>query len=65
MDLIIGETYKSPTHGRYIQVLGIDKEDSESVTLAIFWVDKDTYQTEPGDLKVQKSDLKTWTKVVI
>jgi hypothetical protein len=63
MELLIGETYKTPTHGRYIQVLGIDKEDSQSVTLAIFWVDKDTFATEPGDLVVQKSDLKNWSKV--
>lgn len=63
MELVIGETYKSPTHGRYIQVLGIDKEDATSLVLAIFWVDKDTLETEPGDLKVQKEDLKNWTVV--
>jgi hypothetical protein len=65
MDLIIGETYNSPIYGRYIQVLDIKEEDSERVELELYWVDKDTFETELSYLKVRKSDLESWTKVKI
>lgn len=59
----IGETYQSPYHGRYITVLGIDSISSLGYVMAILWVDKDTFQTEPGDIKVPDSEIKFWTKV--
>lgn len=57
----VGETYSSPKYDRYIQVLGIDKETPTEYTLAIFWVTKDTLQTEAGDLVVPKLETATWT----
>lgn len=63
MDIVIGETYKSPKHGRLIQVMGIQSQNDTEYNLAILFVDKDTYQTEAADLKVSKSDVKAWTLV--
>lgn len=63
MELDVGATYNSPIHGRYIQVLDIEQEDADSYTLSVYWVDKDSFEAELGDLKVQKSDTGSWTKV--
>lgn len=66
MELAIGNIYKSPTHGRYIQIIDMDiSDDSEYVSLDVWWVDKDTYETEHGSLRIAKSDVKTWTRVEI
>lgn len=63
MELIVGIVYRSPVHGRYIQVLDIENETSESLTLSILWIDRDLFNSEHGDLTVLKSDVERWTKV--
>lgn len=63
MELDVGATYNSPIHGRYVQVIDIERETSEFYILSVFWVDKDSFDTELGNLKVQKSDVGSWTRV--
>jgi hypothetical protein len=65
MELAIGATYKTPTHGRYIQVLDIEREGENDSTLSILWIDKDTLEAEPDSIKVNHSDLSNWQTVEI
>lgn len=58
----VGTTYLSPKYGRKIEVLFIEKEDSESYKLEIFWVE-DNSPNELDYLTVSKEDTSRWVKV--
>lgn len=63
-EFLEGETYTNPNGPQDILVVGINKETKTSVTLAVLWIDRDSYESVGGgELKVNKDDLVHWTVV--
>jgi hypothetical protein len=59
-----GERYRMDGKTVDMFVLGIDKEDADSVLLAIFWVNQETGAMLSADeITIKKSDISKWKRV--
>lgn len=66
MNLVVGKTYRSPKHGRYITILEIDDYDGDKYDLDVEYVDKDTGEREDGPITgitVSSLDTFEWVEV--
>jgi len=56
------ESFRYPSE--HIFVIGVDKQDSEGVLLAIFWVEAKTMNMiEPGEIFIPNHDFDKWEHV--
>lgn len=63
-EFLDGETYTNPKLDKDIMVLGIGKDTTDEVVLAILWVDRESKETTGGDeLAVKKVDFGNWAIV--
>lgn len=63
-DFVEGETYRNKSMDKDIMVFAIGKKTADDVTLAVGYVDRESYEmTNNGELTVKNSDLKDWEEV--
>jgi hypothetical protein len=61
-----GETYRNLKLEKDIMVYATAKETPAEVTLAVGFVDRESYEmTNTGDITIKKEDFKDWAEVEI
>jgi hypothetical protein len=59
-----GETYTNPKTDKDIMVLGIGRQTADGVTLAVLYVDRESYETTSnGEITIKNSEANQWTLV--